>query len=48
MGLVDWSPHATALDSIDEGFDPEIGGSWSDWGRFRAVVHRVVYEALTS
>jgi ADP-ribose pyrophosphatase YjhB (NUDIX family) len=39
---------AATLDSIDKGFDPEIGGSWSDWGRFRAVVHRVVYEALTS
>lgn len=23
-----------------------IGGSWSDWGRFRAVAHRAVSEAL--
>jgi len=37
---------AAALDSIGEGFDPRIGGSWSDWGRFRAVVHRVAYAAL--
>ena len=27
--------------------DDEVQGSWADWGRFRAVVHRVVYEALT-
>jgi 8-oxo-dGTP pyrophosphatase MutT (NUDIX family) len=39
---------AVTLDSIDQGFDPEIGGSWSDWGRFRAVVHRVVYQTLQS
>jgi NAD+ diphosphatase len=38
---------ASTLDSISAGFDREIGGSWSDWGRFRAVVHRVVYAALT-
>jgi 8-oxo-dGTP pyrophosphatase MutT (NUDIX family) len=38
---------AAMLDGIGDGFDPQIGGSWSDWGRFRAVVHRVVYAALT-
>jgi 8-oxo-dGTP pyrophosphatase MutT (NUDIX family) len=37
---------AATLDGIGQGFDPRIGGSWSDWGRFRAVVHRVVHEAL--
>jgi len=25
-----------------------IGGDWSAWGRFRAVVHRVVHDALRS
>ena len=24
----------------------EIAGNWHDWGRFRAVVHEVVYDAL--
>lgn len=24
----------------------EIHGKWRDWGRFRAVIHRAVYEAL--
>jgi ADP-ribose pyrophosphatase YjhB (NUDIX family) len=28
------------------GFDPEIAGSWHDWGQFRAVVHRVVHAIL--
>ena len=25
----------------------EIHGRWRDWGRFRAVIHRAVYEALS-
>lgn len=26
---------------------PERIGSWRDWGAFRAIIHRVVYEVLT-
>ncbi len=26
----------------------DIGGDWAAWGQFRAVVHRVVYDALTA
>jgi 8-oxo-dGTP pyrophosphatase MutT (NUDIX family) len=37
---------AATLEGIGEGFDPQIGGSWDDWGRFRAVVHHVVYDLL--
>jgi NAD+ diphosphatase len=37
---------AEMLDQIGDRYDPKIGGSWGDWGRFRAVVHRVVHEAL--
>jgi ADP-ribose pyrophosphatase YjhB (NUDIX family) len=37
---------ADMLDEAPAGFDPEIGGSWRDWGRFRAVVHRVVYDGM--
>jgi 8-oxo-dGTP pyrophosphatase MutT (NUDIX family) len=37
---------AAQLDSLDAGFDAEINGRWRDWGRFRAVAHRVVYESL--
>jgi ADP-ribose pyrophosphatase YjhB (NUDIX family) len=37
---------AAMLESVGDGFDPRIGGSWTDWGRFRAVVHRVVHDVL--
>lgn len=37
---------AAALEGAPDAFHPEIVGSWRDWGRFRAVVHRVVYAAL--
>jgi hypothetical protein len=37
---------ADTLNRAGDEFDPEIGGSWADWGRFRAVAHRLVYEAL--
>jgi 8-oxo-dGTP pyrophosphatase MutT (NUDIX family) len=37
---------ADMLERVGDEFDPEIGGSWADWGRFRAVAHRVVYQAL--
>jgi ADP-ribose pyrophosphatase YjhB (NUDIX family) len=37
---------ATTLEQLPDGFDARLGGSWRDWGRFRAVVHRAVAEAL--
>lgn len=37
---------AEQLDQLGQQFDPEIHGRWRDWGRFRAVIHRVVHEAL--
>lgn len=37
---------ATILDHVAAGYDPEIQGDWSDWGRFRAIVHRVVFETM--
>jgi 8-oxo-dGTP pyrophosphatase MutT (NUDIX family) len=37
---------AEALEHAPDTFDPEIEGSWRDWGHFRAVSHRVVYDAL--
>lgn len=33
---------ARRLDDLEARHDREIGGSWRSWGRFRAVVHRVV------
>ena len=37
---------AESLDGIARSEAPEIFGDWSDWGRFRAIVHRAVYRAL--
>lgn len=36
---------AERLESLPDG-DRATVGSWSDWGKFRAVVHRAVHEAL--
>lgn len=38
---------ATLAQAPDE-YSDEIQGRWSDWGRFRAVVHRVVHELLAA
>ena len=38
---------AEALAQAPDQYDERIAGSWRDWGHFRAMVHRVVYEALT-
>ena len=37
---------ANYLDGIGTSYSGEIHGDWRDWGRFRAVIHRVVWEAL--
>jgi len=37
---------AETLENLPDVVDREIDGSWSDWGRYRAVGHRVVYQAL--
>ncbi|MEM8531264.1 MAG: NUDIX hydrolase [Chloroflexota bacterium] len=37
---------AATLDHIANGQSEEIDGSWRDWGAFRAIIHRVVYDAL--
>ncbi|HEU5098305.1 MAG TPA: NUDIX hydrolase [Roseiflexaceae bacterium] len=38
---------AETLESLPDLVDPEIDGSWRDWGRYRAVGHRVIYQALS-
>ena len=37
---------AERLSHLEPDYDTEIGGDWHDWGQFRAVIHRLVYEAL--
>ncbi len=39
---------AATLEAAPDRFDAMIGGNWREWGRFRAIVHRVVYEALST
>jgi ADP-ribose pyrophosphatase YjhB (NUDIX family) len=39
---------AANLEAVPNQYDPQIHGVWRDWGRFRAVVHRVVYNTLTT
>lgn len=38
---------ATTLEQVQDDYDTEIRGRWRDWGMFRAIVHRVVYAALS-
>jgi 8-oxo-dGTP pyrophosphatase MutT (NUDIX family) len=38
---------ATFLDDLRTGGTRDIGGDWRAWGKFRAVVHRVVHDALS-
>ncbi len=37
---------AERLDRITSAGSEDIGGDWAAWGRFRAIVHRAVAEAL--
>jgi 8-oxo-dGTP pyrophosphatase MutT (NUDIX family) len=37
---------ADRLGSLGSEHSPDIVGDWADWGRFRAVVHRTVAQAL--
>jgi 8-oxo-dGTP pyrophosphatase MutT (NUDIX family) len=37
---------ANYLDGIGTDYSSEIHGNWGDWGRFRAVIHRMVWETL--
>lgn len=37
---------AASLEAVKDEYSDEIDGLWNDWGDFRAVIHRVVWEAL--
>jgi 8-oxo-dGTP pyrophosphatase MutT (NUDIX family) len=39
---------ADHLEHVGDNYSLEIDGSWRDWGQFRAVIHRLVYEAIQS
>lgn len=46
MSPADLRDQAGVLEGIDTEGTAGIGGSWADWGRFRAVAHRAVADAL--
>lgn len=37
---------ADHLASLGDQYSPELRGEWDAWGRFRAIAHRAVWEAL--
>jgi 8-oxo-dGTP pyrophosphatase MutT (NUDIX family) len=39
---------ANYLAALTDEQSDEINGRWRDWGRFRAVIHRAVHEALST
>jgi 8-oxo-dGTP pyrophosphatase MutT (NUDIX family) len=48
LALAELRAQADLLESLATEGTKGIGGSWADWGRFRAVAHRVVADALES
>ncbi len=42
--IADLPKLATYLESLSGSEDHEIAGNWQDWGRFRAVPHRVIWD----
>jgi ADP-ribose pyrophosphatase YjhB (NUDIX family) len=46
VALADLPALAETLERVTDSYSDEIEGRWRDWGVFRAVVHRVVYELL--
>jgi 8-oxo-dGTP pyrophosphatase MutT (NUDIX family) len=43
----DLPAQADLLEKVHAHYDRAIGGSWGDWGHFRAVIHRLVWQALS-
>lgn len=37
---------AENLERVTANYHTNIDGTWRDWGRFRAIIHRLVWEAL--
>ena len=40
------SERAEFLDLLQNGYSPDLGVNWSEWGHFRAIIHRLVWETL--
>jgi 8-oxo-dGTP pyrophosphatase MutT (NUDIX family) len=39
---------ADRLEHLGANYGKSIGGNWHDWGHFRATIHTLVYEAMTT
>ncbi len=37
---------AERLEHIGKNYSKKIGGRWRDWGHFRAIIHRLTWEAM--
>jgi 8-oxo-dGTP pyrophosphatase MutT (NUDIX family) len=48
IAVADLPSVADVLDDLQTAGTLDIGGDWAAWGKFRAVVHRTVFRALTS
>ena len=48
VAVADLPGVADFLDDLSTQGTQDIGGDWRAWGKFRAVVHRAVHEALAS
>jgi hypothetical protein len=46
VGIAGLPAVADTLDHLTTQGAEDIGGDWRAWGKFRAVVHRVVHQAL--
>ncbi len=46
IAVADLDAMAAFLEALPARRDARVRGSWRDWGRFRAVIHRAVGEAL--
>jgi 8-oxo-dGTP pyrophosphatase MutT (NUDIX family) len=43
----DLPARAAYFDGLREQYSEAIEGDWGDWGRFRSVIHRLVWQALS-
>jgi 8-oxo-dGTP pyrophosphatase MutT (NUDIX family) len=52
-GFREIEPHelttiAEHLEHVGDNDSKQIGGNWQDWGHFRAIIHTLVWDALTT
>lgn len=48
IALAELPERAEFFAAVGQGYSADLGGDWAEWGHFRAVIHRLVWEALRS